>query len=160
MEQIGRASPVEQHGWTLVRTMGRAPELHSLFDADGELVGEVCQRFGRVTSWAPFTWAEVAYHSEGDIGEFAFESEAQRQRHFARIGKALHQWARRKREAGVDIPQLRDTHAYRFGCIPRLEAGVDAVHGVRWPLQAPRSLAQARRKTSRIRACAVGLPRR
>ena len=59
--------PVECHGWTWVQTMGGAPELYSLFDADGELMGEVYQRFNRVICWAPFTWAEEAYRSEEDV---------------------------------------------------------------------------------------------
>ena len=106
--------PVERHGWTWVPRGGSFPELHSLLDADGELMGTVYQRFGRVICWAPFTWAEEAYRSEEDIGEYGYESEAQRERHFAKIGEALRDWVRRKREAGVDIPLLRDTHAYYF----------------------------------------------
>ena len=47
--------PYEQHGWTWVPKMGGAPELYSLLDADGELMGDVYQRFGRVICWAPFT---------------------------------------------------------------------------------------------------------
>ena len=112
--ESGLWRPFELHGWTWVPKMYGAPELYSLLDADGELVGEVYQRFGRVICWAPFTWAEEAYRSEEDVGEFGFESEAQRQRHFARIAKALADWVRRKREAGVDIALLRDTHAYYF----------------------------------------------
>ena len=106
--------PIERHGWTWVQTMAVSPETHSLFDADGELMGEAHQRFGRVICWAPFTWAEEAYRSEEDIGEYGFEDDAQRQRHFARIGEALSGWVRRKRGEGVDIPLLRDTHTYYF----------------------------------------------
>ena len=38
----------------------------------------------------------------------------QRQRHFAKIGAALSDWARRKRAAGIDLALLRDTQAYEF----------------------------------------------
>ena len=106
--------PVEMHGWTWVPRMEFAPELYSLLDADGEMMGVVYQRFNRVICWAPYTWAEEAYRSEEDVGRHGFDSEAQRQRHFARITRALAGWVRRKREDGVDIPLLRDTHAYYF----------------------------------------------
>ena len=106
--------PRELFGWTWVKTGSGAPECYSLFDADGELMGCVYNRYGRVICWAPFTWAEEAYRSTDDIGEYGFENHAQRMRHFARIGPALTQWVRRKREAGVDIALLRDTHAYYF----------------------------------------------
>ena len=105
---------VEQHGWTWVERMAAAPETWSLLDADGELMGSVYQRFDRVICWAPFTWAEEAYRTEEDIGQYGFDDEEQRQRHFAKIGAALHDWVRRKREGGIDIPLLRDTHAYFF----------------------------------------------
>lgn len=107
-------TPVEQHGWTWVETMVASPETYSLLDADGELMGDVYQRFNRVFCWAPFTWAEEAYRSEEDIGQYGFEDDEQRQRHFAKIGAALRDWVRRKQEDGVDIPLLRDTHAYFF----------------------------------------------
>ena len=106
--------PVEAHGWTWVQTMNYAPELHSLFDGDGELMGEVYQRFNRVICWAPFTWAEEAYRSEEDVGEYGFETAGQRLRHFTRIAESLRGWAARKRAEGVDIALLRDTHAYYF----------------------------------------------
>ena len=105
---------VEQHGWTWVETMVAAPETYSLLDADGELMGSVYHRFGRVICWAPFTWAEEAYRSDEDIGQYGFEDEEQRQRHFAKIGAALRDWVRRKLEDGIDIPLLRDTHAYYY----------------------------------------------
>ena len=105
---------VEQHGWTWVETGIASPETYSLLDADGELMGDVYQRFNRVICWAPFTWAEEAYKSEEDIGQYGFEDEEQRQRHFAKIGAALRDWVRRKREDGVDLALLRDTHAYYY----------------------------------------------
>ena len=105
---------VEQHGWTWVETMTASPKTWSLLDADGELMGDVYQRFSRVICWAPFTWAEEVYRSEEDIGQYGFEDEEQRQRHFAKIGAALRDWVRCKREDGVDIPLLRDTYAYYF----------------------------------------------
>ena len=105
----------EQHdGWTWVETMPAVPETYSLFDADGELMGAVYQRWSRVICWAPFTWAEEAYRSEEDVGKYGFEDEGQRRRHFAKIGAALSDWVRRKREDGIDIPLLRDTHAYYY----------------------------------------------
>ena len=106
--------PEGHDGWTWVQTMLVAPETYSLFDADGELMGEVYQRFNRVICWAPFTWAEEAYRSEEDIGRYGFDDEEQRQRHFAKIGAALRNWVRRKQEDGVDLPLLRDTHAYFY----------------------------------------------
>ena len=105
--------PVEQHGWTWVPTMEAAPETWSLLDADGELMGDVYQRFNRVICWAPFTWGEEAYRSEEDVGEHGWDYE-QRERHFAKIGAALRDWVRRKQEDGVDLVLLRDTYAYYF----------------------------------------------
>ena len=107
-------TPVEHDGWTWVQTMTAAPETYSLFDAHGELMGDVYQRWDRVICWAPFTWAEEAYRSEEDVGKYGFDDEGQRRRHFAKIGAALSDWVRRKREDGVDIPLLRDTHAYYY----------------------------------------------
>lgn len=105
----------EQHdGWTWVQTMTLAPETYSLVGADGELMGDVYQRGSRVICWAPFTWAEEAYRSKEDVGKYGFDDEGQRRRHFANIGAALSDWVRRKREDGVDIPLLRDTHAYYY----------------------------------------------
>ena len=106
--------PVEHDGWTWVQTITAAPENYLLFDASGELMGDVYQRWNRVICWAPFTWAEEAYRSEEDVGIYGFDDEGQRRRHFAKIGAALSDWVRRKREDGVDIPLLRDTHAYYF----------------------------------------------
>ena len=107
-------TPEEHDGWTWVQTMSACPETWSLFDADGELMGDVYQRWDRVICWAPYTWAEEAYWSVDDVGPYGFEDEGQRRRHFAKMGAALRDWVRRKREAGVDIPLLRDTHAYFF----------------------------------------------
>ena len=104
----------EQHGWTWVETMVASPETYSLLDADGELMGSVYQRFNRIICWAPFTWAEEVYKSDEDIGQYGFDDEAQRQRHFAKIGAALRDWVRRKLEDGVDLALLRDTHAYYY----------------------------------------------
>ena len=106
--------PERHDGWTWVETMPAAPETYSLFDADGELMGAVYQRWTRVICWAPFTWAEEAYRSEEDVGKYGFDDEGQRRRHFAKIGAALSDWVRRKQEDGVDIPLLRDTHAYYY----------------------------------------------
>ena len=106
--------PVEHDGWTWVQTMTAAPETYSLFDASGELMGDVYQRWDRVICWAPFTWAEEAYRSQEDVGKYGFDEVGQRERHFAKIGAALSDWVRRKREDGVDIPLLRDTHAYYY----------------------------------------------
>ena len=49
-----------------------------------------------------------------DVGEYGFESDGQRRRHFEKIGKALREWVSRKQHAGVDLAILRDTHAYYF----------------------------------------------
>ena len=106
--------PREHVGWTWVQTDPGAPEGYSLFDGNGELMGHVYNRFNRVICWAPFMWAEEAYRSTDDIDEFGFEDRAQRKRHFAKIGLALTEWVRRKKDAGVDIPLLRDTHAYYY----------------------------------------------
>ena len=106
--------PDEHDGWTWVQTMAFAPETYSLFDAHGELMGKVYLRWNTVICWAPFTWAEEAYISEEDVGEYGFDEVGQRECHFAKIGAALRDWVRRKREDGVDIPLLRDTHAYYF----------------------------------------------
>ena len=106
--------PVEHDGWTWVQTITGAPENYLLFDAHGELMGDVYQRGDRVICWAPFTWAEEAYRSEEDVGKYGFDDEGQRRRHFEKIGAALSDWVRRKQEDGVDIPLLRDTHAYYF----------------------------------------------
>ena len=103
-------TPVEHDGWTWVQTMPAAPETYSLFDASGELMGVVYQRYNRVICWAPFTWAEEAYRREEDVGEYGFDDDGQRRHHLAKIGAALRDWVRRKREDGVDIPLLRDTH--------------------------------------------------
>ena len=54
------------------------------------------------------------YRSVDDVGEYGFDDEEQRRRHFAKIGTALRDWVRRQREVGVDIPLLRDTHAYFY----------------------------------------------
>ena len=106
--------PREHDGWTWVQTDPGAPEGYSLFDADGELMGPLYNRFNRVICWSPFLWGEEAYRSTDDIGEYGFEDGAQRRRHFAKIGPALTDWVRRKREVGVDIALLRDTHAYYY----------------------------------------------
>lgn len=107
-------TPEEHDGWTWVQTMTASPETYSLFDKDGELMGDVYQRWDRVICWAPFTWAEEAYRSHEDVGPYGFEDEGQRRRHFAKMGAALRDWVRRQRDAGVDIPLLRDTHAYYY----------------------------------------------
>ena len=107
-------TPEEHDGWTWVQTMSACPETYSMFDADGELMGAVYQRWDRVICWAPFTWADEAYRSHKDVGPYGFEDEGQRRRHFVKMGAALRDWVRRKQEAGVDIPLLRDTHAYFF----------------------------------------------
>ena len=107
-------TPVEHDGWTWVQTMPAIPETYSLFDEHGELMGDVYQRWTRVICWAPFTWAEEAYRSHEDVGKYGFDDEGQRRRHFAKIGAALRDWVRRKREDGVDIPLLRDTHAFYY----------------------------------------------
>lgn len=101
-------------GWTWLPTMPGSPEVYSLFDANGELIGHVYQRFDRVICWAPYTWAEEAYRSQNDVGRYGFDDDAQRLRHFERIGVALCEWVNRKQKAGVDLPLLRDTHAYFF----------------------------------------------
>ena len=106
--------PNEAFGWTWLCTMDGSPETYSLFDSDGELLGHVYQRFGRVICWAPYIWAEEAYRSEEDVGKWGFETDGQRRRHFGKIGAALREWVARKRKAGVDIALLRDTHAYYF----------------------------------------------
>ena len=106
--------PEEHDGWIWVQTMSACPETWSLFDADGELMGAVYQRWDRVICWAPFTWADEAYRSHEDVGPYGFEDEGQRRRHFAAMGAALRDWVRRQRDAGVDIPLLRDTHAYYY----------------------------------------------
>ena len=36
------------------------------------------------------------------------------ERHLAAIGESLRDWVRRKRRDGIDLPLLRDTHAYSF----------------------------------------------
>ena len=46
-------TPDEHDGWTWVQTMSLAPETYSLFDAHGELMGDVYQRGNRVICWAP-----------------------------------------------------------------------------------------------------------
>ena len=102
------------YGWTWITTSDGAPEVYSLLDDDGELVAKVYQRFGRVICWAPFTWAETAYRSTEDIGDYGFDDDGQRQRHFLEIGRALREWVDRKRVAGVDIALLRDEHAYFY----------------------------------------------
>ena len=38
-------TPIDCHGWTWVQTMAASPETHSLFVADGQLMGKVHQRF-------------------------------------------------------------------------------------------------------------------
>lgn len=106
--------PVERHGWTWVPTMDGSPETYSLFDSEGELMGAVHQRFNRVICWAPFTWAEEAYRSHEDVGEYGFDTSGQRLRHFMRIGESLRGWVGRKRADGVDLALLRDTHACYF----------------------------------------------
>ena len=110
----GLWQPWQAHGWTWIRTSECAPEGYSLLDADGELWGHVYNRWDRVICWAPFIWAEEAYRSEEDVGEFGFEDDAQRQRHLARIGPALSEWVAGKRAAGVSLELLRDTHAYYY----------------------------------------------
>ena len=106
--------PNEAFGWTWLCTMGGAPEMFSLFDSQGELLGHVYQRFNRVICWAPYTWAEEAYRSEEDVGEYGWETDGQRWRHSEKIGIALREWVARKKSAGVDLVLLRDTHAYYF----------------------------------------------
>ena len=110
----GTWAPCEYAGWTWVQTQSGAPEGYSLFDADGELMGHAYNRFNRVICWAPFVWAEEAYRSTEDVDEWGFEDDEQRRRHLVKIGSALSDWAKRKRDAGVDIALLRDTHAYYF----------------------------------------------
>ena len=112
MQQLWQ--PNQVFGWSWLCTMDFAPETYSLLDSDGELFGSVYQRFNRVICWAPCIWAEEAYRSEEDVGEFGFEDDRQRRRHFEKIGKALTEWAARKKEAGIDLALLRDTHAYYF----------------------------------------------
>ena len=106
--------PSEAFGWTWLCTMDGSPEAYSLFDSQGELLGHVYQRFRRVICWAPYTWAEEAYRSEEDVGRYGFETDGERRRHFEKIGVALREWVARKKEAGVDLALLRDTHAYYF----------------------------------------------
>lgn len=55
MRMLERWQPNEAFGWTWVCTMDSSPEIFSLFDSDGELVGHVYQRAGRVICWAPYT---------------------------------------------------------------------------------------------------------
>ena len=106
--------PSKAFGWTWLCTMDGSPEMYSLFDSQGELLGHVYQRFRRVICWAPYTWAEEAYRSEEDVGRYGFETDGERRRHFEKIGVALREWVARKKEAGVDLALLRDTHAYYF----------------------------------------------
>lgn len=106
--------PVNVFGWTWLTTSTGAPESYSLFDRGGELMGHVYQRFKRTICWAPFTWAEEAYRSEEDVGEYGYDSEGQRRRHFEKIGQALREWVTHKQRSGVDLVLLRDTHAYYF----------------------------------------------
>lgn len=108
--------PTDAFGWTWLPKMNGALETYSLLDADGELLGHVYQRFGRVICWAPFIWAEEVYRSNEDIGKYAFENEEQRCRHFRKIGQALSEWVARKKRAGVDLAILRDMHAYYYEC--------------------------------------------
>ena len=70
--------PDEHDGWTWVQTMTASPETYSLFDASGELMGDVYQRWNRVICWAPFTWAEEAYRSQEDVGKYGFDEVGQR----------------------------------------------------------------------------------
>ena len=67
--------PERHDGWTWVQKMTASPETYSLFDADGELMGDVYQRWDRVICWAPFTWAEEAYRSHEDVGAYGFDDE-------------------------------------------------------------------------------------
>lgn len=106
--------PQEMFGWTWLPTIDGAPETYSLLDASGELMGDVYQRFGRVICWAPFTWGKEIYYSEADIGEYGFETDGERMRHFEKIGAALREWVVRKKAAGVDLALMRDTQAYHF----------------------------------------------
>ena len=131
--------PVERHGWTWVQTMDGAPETYSLLDAAGELMGMVYQRFSRVVCWAPFLWADEAYLSCEDVGDYGFDTSGQRLRHFLRIGESLRGWAARKRADGVDLPLLRDTHAYCFEtCNGHFPATVEEFkHRGPWPRPEP-----------------------
>ena len=106
--------PNEAFGWTWLCTMDSVPETYSLFDSNRELMGHVYQRFNRVICWAPYTWGEEAYRSEEDVGEYGFETDGERRRHYEKIGAALREWAACKKAAGVDVALLRDTHAYYF----------------------------------------------
>ena len=114
MRMLELWQPKEAFGWTWLCTMNSSPETYSLFDSDGELLGHVYQRSGRVICWAPYTWAEEAYRSNEDIGRYGFETDGQRRRHFEKIGAALREWVAQKEKEGADVALLRDTHAYYF----------------------------------------------
>lgn len=114
MRMLELWQPKEAFGWTWLCTMNSSPETYSLFDSDGELLGHVYQRSGRVICWAPYTWAAEAYRSNEDIGRYGFETDGQRRRHFEKIGAALRAWVAQKEKVGADIALLRDTHAYYF----------------------------------------------
>ncbi|MYE81415.1 MAG: hypothetical protein F4X36_06130 [Gammaproteobacteria bacterium] len=58
--------------------------------------------------WAPFTWGVEVYSSNEDVGEFGFRNDAQRERHFAKIGAALTAWVAERRAAGENLGLLRD----------------------------------------------------
>ena len=126
--------PTARFGWTWLCTMDFAPETYSLLDSDGELLGSVFQRFNRVICWAPCIWAEKAYRSEEDVGEFGFDDDRQRRRHFEKNGVALREWVAQKKEAGVDLALFRDTHSYYFETCNGNHANTLAEFDVRGPL--------------------------
>ena len=108
--------PQQAHGWTWLQTALGAPECYSLLDGDGELLGHVYERRGRVLCWAPYTWGEEIYYSTERLDDGGFGGDANRQWHLERIAHALTAWVERQRGAGVDLARLRDTQAYRFEC--------------------------------------------
>ena len=108
--------PRVAYGWTWVQTALSTPEAYTLFDRNGELMAHVYNRWDCVLCWAPFIWGDEVYVSHQDCGNYGFENDKQRQYHFARIGKALTEWVRRRRAAGVDLTLLRDAQAHEFEC--------------------------------------------
>ena len=109
--------PRQAHGRTWLQTALGAPECYSLLDGDGELWGHVYERHRRVLCWAPYTWGEEIYGSTERLDYYGgFGGDANRQRHLERIAHALTAWVEQQRGAGVDLPRLRDTQAYRFEC--------------------------------------------
>ena len=114
-ERFKRWQPTDAFGWTWLPTMAGVLETYSMFDSAGEMLGHVFNRSSRLICWAPFAWGEEVYRGQGeDIGEYGFENEEQRWRHFEKIGLALREWVSRKKEEGTDLAILRDGYAYEI----------------------------------------------